>query len=124
MVHSEQTFCNPFNHNVEKRSNILLKSSGVSTVRFLKYVQPFFKIVNERVKYKKDKILDFNKPSKKDGIPLQQLTLKIYDLEIEKKDLVKFLGNLLDEQLCWKQNLKATEIKIAKKEFSIKQNNF
>ena len=53
--------------------------------------------MNERVKYKKDKILDFNKPSKKDGIPLQQLTLKIYDLEIEKKDLVKFLGNLLDE---------------------------
>ena len=53
--------------------------------------------MNERVKYKKDKILDFNKPRKKAGIPLQQLTVKIYDLEIEKKDLVKFLGNLLDE---------------------------
>ena len=39
----------PFMHNVEKRPNILLKSCGKSTERFLKYVLPFFNII-----YKKD----------------------------------------------------------------------
>ena len=36
-----------FMHNVEKWSSVLLKSCIVHTVRFLKYVWPFFNIKNE-----------------------------------------------------------------------------
>ena len=41
---------NTFIHDVEKWPNLLLKSWGVHTARFLKYVGPFFNIANERVK--------------------------------------------------------------------------
>ena len=37
-----------FIRNVEKWSNILLKSCGVNTARFVKYVWPFFKIIYEK----------------------------------------------------------------------------
>ena len=36
-------------HNVEKWPNILKKSSGVKTARFLKYNWPFFSNMYERV---------------------------------------------------------------------------
>ena len=35
---------------MEKRPNILLKSCGIHTARFLNYVWPLSKIMNERVK--------------------------------------------------------------------------
>ena len=38
-----------FLHDAEKWPNILLKSCGASTVRFSKYVRPFFNIMQERV---------------------------------------------------------------------------
>ena len=36
-------------HNVEKWPNILEKSCGVNTARFLKYVWQFYNIMHERV---------------------------------------------------------------------------
>ena len=39
---------NLFVHNIKKWSNMLQKSCGVHTARFLKYVWPFFKIMDER----------------------------------------------------------------------------
>ena len=36
--------------NVEERPNILYKSRGVHGTRFLKYIWPFFNIINERIK--------------------------------------------------------------------------
>ena len=39
-------------HNVVKRPNILYKSCGVHTARFLKYVRLFYNIKHERVKIK------------------------------------------------------------------------
>ena len=41
---------NPFMHNVVKWPNILQKSCGVNTTRFLKYVWPFYNIMHQRVK--------------------------------------------------------------------------
>ena len=41
---------NPFMHNVVKWPNILQKSCGVNTARFLKYVWPIYNIMHERVK--------------------------------------------------------------------------
>ena len=38
-------------HNVVKWPKILLKSCGVHTPRFLKYVWPFYNIMHESVKY-------------------------------------------------------------------------
>ena len=40
---------NPFMHNVVKWPNILQKSYGAHTARFLKYVWPFYNIMHERV---------------------------------------------------------------------------
>ena len=45
LQNSTLLFINPLFHNIEKWSNILLKSCGVYTVRFLKYVWPFFNIM-------------------------------------------------------------------------------
>ena len=36
-------------HHVVKWPNVLQKSCGVHTARFLKYVSPFYKIMHERV---------------------------------------------------------------------------
>ena len=43
---------NPFIYNVVKWPKILLKSCGVNTARFLKYLWPFYNILHERVKNK------------------------------------------------------------------------
>ena len=40
---------NPFMHNVVKWPNILQKSCGAHTARFLKYVWPFYIIMHEKV---------------------------------------------------------------------------
>ena len=48
---------NPFMHNVVKWPNILWKSCGVHTARFLKYVWPFYNM-HERVNRKSPKIMD------------------------------------------------------------------
>ena len=40
---------NAFMHNVVKWPNILQKSRGVHTARFLKYVWSFYNIMHERV---------------------------------------------------------------------------
>ena len=43
---------NPFIHNIVKWPNILLKSCGLNTANFLKYVWPFYNIMHERVNRK------------------------------------------------------------------------
>ena len=52
-----------FMHNVEKWRKILLKFYGVKTERFLKYIWPFLKILNEKVKMfkflRRSSVLDF-----------------------------------------------------------------
>ena len=45
----QTTLFNSLFHNVEKWPNILLKSCGVHTARFLKYVWPFFNIFQQRL---------------------------------------------------------------------------
>ena len=44
------TSFNPFMHNIVKWANILWKSCGVHTTRFLKCVWPFYNIMHETVK--------------------------------------------------------------------------
>ena len=41
-------------HNAAKWQNILQKSCGVHTARFLKYVWPFYNIMHERFKWQDD----------------------------------------------------------------------
>ena len=45
-----QFFIDLFMHNVEKWPDVLYKSCGVNTARFLKYVWPFYNAMHERVK--------------------------------------------------------------------------
>ena len=56
----------------------------------------------------------FHKTSKRDNIPLLLPKLNISYSEIERSECLKFLGVLLDENLCWKEHIKYIEIKIAK----------
>ena len=44
-----QVGINPFMNKIIKWPNILKKSCGVYTARFLKYVGPFYNIMHERV---------------------------------------------------------------------------
>ena len=56
----------------------------------------------------------FHKTSKRDNIPLLLPKLNISYSEIERSECLKFLGVLLDENLCWKEDIRYIEIKIAK----------
>ena len=56
----------------------------------------------------------FHKPNKKDDILLLLPKLNINDSEIERSKCLKFLGVLLDENLCWKEHIIYIESKIAK----------
>ena len=62
----------------------------------------------------KTKYSFFHKPSKRDDIPLLLPKLNINNSEIERSECLKFLGVLLDENLCWKEHIKYIESKIAK----------
>ena len=62
----------------------------------------------------KTKYSYFSKPSKRDDIPLLLPKLNISNSEIERSECLKFLGVLLDENLCWKEHIKYIENKIAK----------
>ena len=56
----------------------------------------------------------FYKLSKRDNILLPLLKLNINNSEIERPECLKFLGVLLDENLCWKEHIKYIESKISK----------
>ena len=62
----------------------------------------------------KTKFSLFHKASRKDDIPLKLPILKINNHQIERVESIKFLGVLLDENLCWKDHIKYIENKIAK----------
>ena len=62
----------------------------------------------------KTKYSFFHKPSKRGDIPLLLPKLNINNSEIEQSECLKFLGVLLDENLCWKEHIKYIESKIAK----------
>ena len=63
----------------------------------------------------KSKYPFFHKPSKKDNIPLCLSKLIITNYKIQREASIKFLGVLLDQQLIWKEHIKLTDNKIAKK---------
>ena len=56
----------------------------------------------------------FRKPNKRDDIPLLLPKLNTNNSEIERLEYLKFLGVLLDDNLCWKEHIKYIESKIAK----------
>ena len=64
---------------------------------------------------KKTKYSFLHKPSKKDNIPLMLPMLTISNHVTERQEIIKFLGVLLDENLKWKEYIKHTENKTAKK---------
>ena len=63
---------------------------------------------------KKNKYSFFDKPSKKDDIPLILPNLNINNREIARTESIKFLGVLLDKNLTWKTHIKYIENKISK----------
>ena len=63
----------------------------------------------EKIKYS-----FFHKPSKKHDISLRLPKLKTNNYEIQREESIKFLGDLLEQHLTWKEHIKLTENKIAK----------
>ena len=64
--------------------------------------------------WKKAKYSFFHQLSKKDDIPLRLPKLIINNYETQRKQYIKFLGVLLDQQLTKRERIKLTENKIAK----------
>ena len=56
----------------------------------------------------------FQKPSKRDNIPLALPKLYIDNNQIQWSEIIKFLGVFLDENLAWKEHIKYIGNKIAK----------
>ena len=69
----------------------------------------------------KTKYSFFHKPSKRDDISLLLPKLNINSSEIERSECLKFLGVLLDENLCWKEQFKYI-FEIAKNTLKIAKN--
>ena len=61
----------------------------------------------------KTKFTLFHKPSQMDNLPLKLPILKINNDKIERKDALKFLGVLIDENLSWKKHIKLLETKLS-----------
>ena len=68
---------------------------------------------------KKTKFLIFNKGNRRDDLPLKLQKLFVNNQVIKRQSSIKFLGILLDENLSWKEHLKLTENKIAKKKIGL-----
>ena len=64
--------------------------------------------------WKKTKYSFFHQLSKKDDIPLRLPKLIINNYETQRKQYIKFLRVLLDQQLTKRERIKLTENKIAK----------
>ena len=62
----------------------------------------------------KTKYSFFHKPSKRDDISLLLPNLNINNSEIQRSECLKFLGVLLDKNLCWKEHIKYIESRVAK----------
>ena len=62
----------------------------------------------------KNKFSLFQKSGKKYSIPSNLPTLKINNHDIERVNTMKFLDDLLDDNLSWKEHIKYLENKIAK----------
>ena len=48
-----------------------------------------------------------------DSVPLQLPTMTFNNIEIKRKDSVKFLGVIIDENLSWKNHIEVIENKIS-----------
>ena len=68
---------------------------------------------------KKTKFLIFYKGNRRDDLPRKLQKLFVNNQVIKRQSSIKFLGILLDENLSWKEHLKLTENKIAKKKIEL-----
>ena len=79
----------------------------------LKRINQWFISNKLSLNVRKTKYSFFRKPSKRKDIPLLLAKLNVNNSEIERSECLKFLGVLLDENLCWKGHIKYIESKIA-----------
>ena len=87
--------------------------------RELQNINEWFISKNLSLNSKKTKFLIFYKANRRDDLPLVLPKLFVNNQVIKRQSSIKFLGILLDENLSWKEHLKLTENKIAKKKTGI-----
>ena len=84
-----------------------------------KNIHQLFAKVNEELEkigdwFKANKLSLNNKNSIKDDLPLKLPDLKIANNQIERKNAIKVLGVMLDENVNWQEHIRTVENKIAK----------
>ena len=80
----------------------------------LETINKWFISNNLSLNVSKAKYSFFYKPKKRDDIPLLLPKLNINISEIERSECLKFLGVVLNENVCWKEHIKYIESDIAK----------
>ena len=83
--------------------------------RDLQNINEWFISLNLSLNSKKTKFLIFYKANRRDDLPLVLPKLFVNNQVRKRQSSIKFLGILSDENLPWKEHLKLTENKIAKK---------
>ena len=63
---------------------------------------------------KKNKNVLFHKVLMCDSLPSQLPTMTFNNIEIKRKNSIKFLGVIIDENLTWKSHIEVVENKILK----------
>ena len=87
---------------------------AISLKRQLERINQWFDSNKLSLNVSKTRYSFLHKPSKRDDIPLFLPKLNINNSEIERSECLKFLGVLLDENLCRREHIKYIESKIAK----------
>ena len=80
----------------------------------LKLVTEWFLAIKLSLNAKKTKCVLFHKVTMCDSLPLQLPAMTLNNIKIKRKNSVKFLGVIIDENLTWKNHIEVAENKISK----------
>ena len=82
------------------------------------------KLINYHWILKKTNYTLFHKNSTKDDLPSKLPDLKIVNSVLKRQTSINFLGVMLDENISWKEHIKAVENKLSNNICYAKPNNY
>ena len=115
-------------HKVTKYLDPIMFADDTNFFCSHKNIKTLFQIVNSELKLvtewflgiklslnaKKTKCVLFHKVIMCDSLPLQLPAMTLNNIKIKRKNSVKFLGVIIDENLTWKNHIEVVENKISK----------
>ena len=105
-------------HKVTKYLDPIMFADNTNIFYSHKNIKTLFQIVNSELKLslnakKKKKVL-FHKVSMCDSLPSQLPTMTFNNIEIKRKNSIKFLGAIIDENITWTNHIEVVENKNSK----------